>query len=116
MRLIRSVGFALAGLRALLKYERNAQWHLVFAIAALITGMLLHLSKPEWLVITLCITGVIAAEAFNTAIEKLCDALHPELDPKIKAVKDLSAAGVLILSLGALVCGGIIFLSRLLAD
>jgi undecaprenol kinase len=38
---------------------------------------------------------------FNTAVELLVDHLHPEIHPRIGAVKDCAAAGVLIASLGA---------------
>jgi diacylglycerol kinase len=46
----------------------------------------------------------------NAALEKLCDHQHPEIDPVIKKVKDMAAAGVLIASIAALICGLLIFL------
>jgi diacylglycerol kinase (ATP) len=33
----------------------------------------------------------------NTAIEKLCDRITTDLDPKIKNIKDLSSAAVFIM-------------------
>ena len=45
---------------------------------------------------------VLAAELFNTALEQLCDHLHPEKHANIKVVKDVAAGAVLILSIGAL--------------
>jgi diacylglycerol kinase (ATP) len=38
---------------------------------------------------------VLAVELLNTAIEKLCDKLHPKHDPQIGYVKDLGSAAVL---------------------
>jgi diacylglycerol kinase (ATP) len=38
---------------------------------------------------------VLAVELLNTAIEKLCDRLHPEHDTQIGYVKDLGSAAVL---------------------
>ena len=35
----------------------------------------------------------------NTAIEKLCDKITTDLDPKIKNIKDLSSAAVFIVLL-----------------
>ena len=42
-------------------------------------------------------------EVMNTSIERLSDIVSDEYSEKIKVVKDLSAAAVLIASLGALV-------------
>lgn len=38
---------------------------------------------------------LLAVELLNTAIEKLCDRLHPQQDPLIGYVKDLGSAAVL---------------------
>lgn len=39
---------------------------------------------------------VLAVELVNTALEKLCDHLAPELSPNIKVVKDLGSAAVFV--------------------
>ena len=46
--------------------------------------------------------SVLAAELFNTALEELTDHLHPGRHARIKIVKDVAAAAVLVASLGAL--------------
>ena len=62
-------------------------------------------SKRKWIIgtvaVVLCIALVLISETFNTAIEKLCDALHPQYDEKIGQVKDLCAGAVLLASLYA---------------
>ena len=55
----------------------------------------------------------LALETFNSALETLCNVVSPAIDPKIKAVKDLAAAGVLLFCFIALIIGVIIFLPRL---
>lgn len=45
---------------------------------------------------------MIAGELFNTALENLIDALHPEINPLVGAAKDCAAASVLIFSLASL--------------
>ena len=40
-----------------------------------------------------CLLLVIGAEYLNTAIEKLCDHLHPDHHARIGVVKDLASAG-----------------------
>ena len=64
--------------------------------------------------VTFAVTSVLAAEAFNTAIETLADALAPERDPLVGRAKDLAAAGVLLASVGAAVVGLLVFGPRLL--
>jgi diacylglycerol kinase (ATP) len=48
--------------------------------------------------------GVLAVELLNTAIEKLCDQLHPERHDSIGYVKDLGSAAVLM---SLLIAGGV---------
>jgi len=58
-------------------------------------------------------TLVWMAEAFNTAIETLCDVVCPEEDSRIKKAKDVAAGSVLISTIGALAVGCLVFLPRL---
>jgi diacylglycerol kinase (ATP) len=45
---------------------------------------------------------MLAAEFLNTAIEKLCDHLHPGRHPSIGTVKDLASAGAFLAQAAAL--------------
>ena len=56
-----------------------------------------------WAVMALTIALVVTAELLNTAIEALCDHLHPQQHEAIKLTKDVAAGAVLIASLAALV-------------
>ena len=51
----------------------------------------------------LCIGMVLSAEAMNTAVELLADALHPDRDERIRVVKDLAAGAVLITAIASVV-------------
>lgn len=113
-RLKRSFKFAFSGIYKLFSTEKNAKIHLVATLIVIILGILLKVSSIEWIILILCISIVLAAEAFNTSIEKLADKVSLEVSPIIKDLKDISAGGVLILALGALICGLIIFLPKLL--
>ena len=37
----------------------------------------------------------LAAEMFNGAVERVCDLVQPDIDPRVKVIKDLSCGGVL---------------------
>jgi diacylglycerol kinase (ATP) len=106
---LRSFAFAFSGLRYFAVSEHNTWIHAAATVLVIGAGGLLDLSRQEWLWLVLAIGLVWMAEAFNTAIERLADAMTMERSPAIKIVKDLAAAGVLIASMTALAIGLIIF-------
>lgn len=75
-------------------------------------GAALGISVGEWCLVLLCCGTVLAAECFNTALEKLADALHPERHPLVGQAKDVAAAGVLLLALASAATGAIVFLPK----
>lgn len=113
-RFLKSVGFALQGIRQLLKTEQNARIHLFVTIAVITAGFLFCLTALEWCVVILCIGLVWAAEAFNTAIETITNHLFKEQHETARIIKDVSAGAVLICALVAAACGLIIFLPKVL--
>ena len=110
---IKSIGFALAGIGTFFKEEHNAYVHLVAACGAIGLGFYLEIDRMEWALILLCIGLVFAAEVFNTSIETFADHVQPDRHKDIEKVKDLAAAGVLIVSFMALLIGLIIFLPNM---
>jgi diacylglycerol kinase (ATP) len=97
------VGFALGGIVHALRAEHSFRTQAVAAVAVVVAMLWLRPAAIWWAVIGLTCAAVLAVELLNTAIEHLADHLHPDLHPSIKIVKDLGAAAVLILSIGALV-------------
>ena len=112
-RFIQGLQCALAGLALAWREEANFRIEVVLAAAALSLGAFLHISILEFAVVALVIASVLTAEAFNTALEELCDKFQPTHDPHIEKIKDLAAAAVLLSSAGALVVGLIIFIPHL---
>ena len=111
--LIKSFGNAFKGLWILFSTQRNAIIHLCLMGLAVILGVLLKISFTEWAIIVLSSGMVIAAESFNTALEKLSDTVHPERNEGIGSAKDIAAGSVLITAIAALVVGIIIFIPKL---
>ena len=97
----------------LFHYEHNAWIHLIAIVCAVTAGIILSLTSLEWVVILFAIGSVLAAEAINTAIEKLADFISPSHQVLIGKAKDLAAA-VLILSTCAFIIGGIIFIPKII--
>jgi diacylglycerol kinase len=114
MKLIRSFGYALHGMRYAYKTQLNFRIHLVFLVLVCVAGFAFAISSTEWLLVIICSTAVLAFELMNTAIEHLCDAILKDFHPGIKIIKDVSAAAVLLTAIGSIVIGGIIFLPKII--
>lgn len=99
------LGFAWTGIRTAWKTERSFKTQTVFATALVFVLLLLRLPAIWWALCLIMAALVLAAELFNTALEKLIDHLHPEIHPAIRMVKDYAAGAVLLLSCAALVIG-----------
>jgi diacylglycerol kinase (ATP) len=112
---IRSFGYALNGLKILVREEHNARIHLFATICVVVAGIALKISETEWIAVVFAIGLVIALEAINSSIENIADFVSPEKHNWIKKIKDLSAAGVLIGSIAAAVVGFIIFIPKILS-
>lgn len=82
--------------------------------AVLLAAWLLQLTYIEWAIIVTQIGLVWAAEAFNSAIEKIVDFISPEFHPKAGAIKDIAAGAVLFIAMSAAITGLIIFSRKLL--
>ncbi|HLO59870.1 MAG TPA: diacylglycerol kinase family protein [Bacteroidales bacterium] len=112
---LKSFKHAFNGLRILFKEEHNAQIHFFAAVSAILAGFLFDISVYEWLAIVFAIGFVITMEIANTAIEGISDFVSPKKNDKIKRIKDLSAAGVLVSAITALIIGLIIFVPKFLS-
>lgn len=108
-RLLTSIGHGLRGIGYTLRTQPNMRIHLLAAVVIAIVGAWLKISAGEWLAVIIATALVTGAELFNTAIESLCDAVHPELHPLIGHAKDISAGAVLVASIAAGLIGLIVF-------
>ena len=112
-KLINSFKYAIEGFISSFKTERNMKIHILAMAVVVIAGFYFKLDVIEWCFIALAISLVIGAELFNTAIETIVDMVSPEKNPKAKLAKDISAAAVLALAIGAVVIGTIIFIPKI---
>lgn len=114
-RLIRSFGYAFAGIGHGLQTQTNLRIHLLAAICVVAAGLLLQISAIEWGVLVVTIMIVMSAELFNTAIEAVIDRAGNEHHPLAKIAKDTAAGAVLVGAIGSVIIGLLIFGPRLLA-
>jgi diacylglycerol kinase len=115
-RLRRSFGYALRGVRVA-GSGSNLRIQAVAAVLVVVLAIGYGVTGPRLGLLVLSIGAVLAAEITNTAIERTCD-LVAELhglghDPRIRDIKDLAAAAVLVVAVGAAVTGIIVFTAYL---
>lgn len=105
--------YAFVGLKLAWEEELHFRIEILCAALAVALGVFFRLSPVEFALVVASIALVLMAEAFNTALEELCDKFQPTHDPHIAKIKDLAAAAVLLASVGAFVIGLFIFIPHL---
>lgn len=110
----KSFTHAINGFRLMWVEEHNFRIHVLAALFACALGYLLKIQASEWALILFAIVLVLGAEIGNTAIENICNFISPTSDPRIKKIKDIAAAWVLLSALLALLIAGIVFLPKVL--
>lgn len=110
---IKSLNPAFNGILFTIRNEKNTWIHISATIIAFILIFLLKLNPVESLFIISAIFIVWICELFNTALEYTLDFIEPENNPKIKIIKDISAAGVLLSAIYALIIGFVLIIPKL---
>lgn len=95
--------------------EPSGRVHAVCAIVVGALGLALRVSALEWAVLSLATGAVIAAEAFNSALERLADRVTGEREETIRILKDVAAGAVLATSIGAALAALAVFGPKLVA-
>lgn len=113
--LLCSLSCAWAGVKYAWHSQRNLKIHMVFAIAAVVLGIVLQVSTAGWLAIVICIFTVMGLEVINTAIESVVDLVSPEWHVLAKRAKDCAAGAVYIAAIGSLVVAAIVYIPHIIA-
>jgi len=112
---LQSFVYAFAGVRYVVRTQRNMRVHLVLAALALATGIWLHISPVEFALVFMAIVSVIVSEMFNTVVEACIDLASPRYHPLAKVAKDVAAGAVLVNAALSIVIGLLVFVPHLLA-
>ena len=100
-----SLSCAFEGVLYAFKTQNHVRVHYGVAIFVVVLSQLLDLDYIEFMLFVLSILILLAAEMLNTAIEDLSNLVERRYNERIKRVKDVSAGGVLISSLGVVIMG-----------
>lgn len=85
----------------------------LLGIIAFLFGIFFKLKGIELVALCITVTIVFMAEIINTAIELLMNIISDEYHVKIKIIKDISAAVVVLTCLNAIAVGYILFIHRI---
>ena len=106
---LRSVRYAVRGVRTMLAGQHNAWVHAAATVAVVVAAVILRVSRGDWCWLVAAMMAVWTAEALNTAFEFLCDVASPAFHPAVEKAKDVAAGGVLLTAVGATAIGGLVF-------
>ena len=113
-KLKNSFKYAIEGIITGIKNETNMKIHITIMIFVIIFGIVLKISKIEWIICIILFGLVISSELMNTAIENTVDLITMEKNPKAKIAKDVAAGAVLVNAVTSAIIGLLIFLPKIL--
>ena len=108
-----SFGNAGHGILISLWEERNLKIHCFVAILVVVFGVMLNISKEEWIICFALFGLIMGLELVNTAVENVVDLVTDEWAELAGKAKDCAAGAVLIASFWAALAGGTIFFPKL---
>lgn len=111
--LIESFKLAGLGIFYLFLYHRNMRIIFMLGFLAFILGIYFQFKGLELVILSITVTLVFMAEIFNTAIEMLMNMLTTRYRLRVKLVKDIAAAVVLLTGLNSLAVGYMLFIRKI---
>ena len=101
---------AFSGLKLAYSEQPNIKIHLLISIIVLVLAFLFQVTSTDLIILILTITLGLVVEFINTATEAICDLISVEWKKDIKTAKDLAAAMMLVVSIGSIIIGLLIFI------
>ena len=109
----RSLQYAMEGIRDFFGSQHNALIHLLATATVFLLAIVVHVSVSEMIALVVAAGFVWTAELLNTAIEGVMDFISEKQDDRIRYIKDLSAAAVLVAAITAMVVGCLVFIPKI---
>jgi len=100
---------AFRGIFFMFRSERNFQLEVIALLINIFLIFYLKLSTIDTVLVLIVSFGVLSAEIFNTAIEKICDIIQPEFDKRIGFIKDISAGAVTLMAILSVTVGVLVY-------
>ena len=114
-KLLKSFKYAFEGIFTGIKEEQNMKVHITIMILVIISGIMLKISKIEWIICIILFGLVISMELINTAVENTVDLITKEKNEQAKIAKDVAAGAVLVSAIASAIIGLIIFVPKVIS-
>ncbi|HEX8561638.1 MAG TPA: diacylglycerol kinase family protein [Flavobacterium sp.] len=111
---LKSIKYAVKGAYKLISTEHSVMAQSGIGILVILAGFYFELTATEWMFQIVAIGLVLAVEGLNTAVEKICDFIHPAYHERIGFIKDLAAGAVFFAALTSITIALIIYVPKFL--
>lgn len=101
----RKFRYAFRGIARGVRGERSFPVHLAISLAVIAAAAILDCASWEWCILIIAIGGVLTAELFNTALERLANAITSNEHPDIRDALDIAAGAVFVASATSVALG-----------
>jgi diacylglycerol kinase (ATP) len=109
---IKSIQYTITGARKLITTEHSVMVQSSIAVLLIIAGFYFEISREEWMMQILATGLVLAIEGLNTAVEKICDFIHPDYHERIGFIKDIAGGAVLFAAIASIAVGLLIYVPK----
>lgn len=107
--IISSFKTAWSGIKEVLMLEPAFKYMTAAAFIVIVAMLYLPTTRLEKAVLLVMVFSVLGLEIINSVMERFLDFLQPDHDLRVKIIKDLLSAFVLLVSLGAAIIGILVF-------
>jgi diacylglycerol kinase len=104
---------AFRGIAVGIRGQSSFAVHFTAAVVVIVAASVLQLDPVHWALLLLCITVVLTAETFNSALECMARAVDPRENRHLAQALDIASGAVLVASIGSAVIGTLVFLRPL---
>lgn len=106
-------GDAFRGVAVGVRGQSSFQVHVFCALVVIVVAALANVSAWQWSMLLLCITLVLVAELFNTALEVMARAIDVNHNLHLRDALDIASGAVLLAAVGAATVGAVVLLDAL---
>ncbi|MBM2826833.1 MAG: diacylglycerol kinase family protein [Dehalococcoidia bacterium] len=103
VRRVANMRYAVRGCLLALREEPNVLLEILGGLVLLTIALIRGITATALTLLVLALGMLIAAELFNSAVERLADRVQPERDPAIGAIKDIASGAVFVVGLAGFV-------------
>ena len=113
-RLVSAFFNSISGLILAYKSEQSMVLLAVGSLIVIIVGIVLQISRLEWIIIIFLICLTTTVELINTAIENVVDLATQKIHPLAKAAKDTASAAEFLILFMSVIISLLVFVPRII--